>query len=303
MAPRAPSSILTALLVLAAPLAARAEPPSPAGAQAARSDYALPMLMRPAAAPTLIRVDMAVVHQESASGLFPVITGAYRFRPDTSLFGRVAIAQNEPDKGASGTALSNPLLAAQYVPTLAPGLKMALFGGVTLPVGAGGGNSPDRASRAAVGAGIYGRQAMDNALFAVNYMTPTVGVGVALVKNGVTLQGDLTVLQLMRVRGDEEDKDSSRTNFTAGALIGYRVAAPITLGAEAHYQRWLSTPAAVEKNGNLRQPGTVGGFVRLNLPADNGMLFRPAVGYFVGVDSPMSDTKYRIIQLDLPMLF
>lgn len=302
MAPDFARTILPALIVSVAPLAARAEPP-PASAKAARADYALPMLMRPAAAPTLVRIDMAVAHQEAASGLFPVLTGAYQIQPNASLFGRVALAQNEPDKGAPGTALSNPLLAAQYVPALAPGLKLALFGGVTLPVGAGGGNSPNRQSRAAVGAGIYGRQAMDNALFAVNYLTPILGVGIAMVKSGLTLQADLTVLQLMRTRGDEEDKDSSRTNFTAGALVGYRVAGPVTLGAEAHYQRWLSTPVAVEKNENLRQQGTTGGFVRLNLAAENGLLFRPAVGYFIGVDSPMTDTRYRIVQLDLPMLF
>ena len=85
--------------------------------------------------------------------------------------------------------------------------------------------------------------------------------------------------------------------------MGYRIVPLITAGVEAHYQRWLSTPLAVEKDGNLRQQGTVGGNVRFNLPLDNGLLMRPSVGYFVGVDKPMTDTNYRILQLDLPIVF
>ena len=47
-------------------------------------------------------------------------------------------------------------------------------------------------------------------------------------KNGITAQADVTVLRLMRVRGDQVDKDSSRTNFTAAAHVGYRATELLT---------------------------------------------------------------------------
>jgi hypothetical protein len=295
--------LFAALLALTAPTAAQATPPPSAPTPSQKANYALPMLMRPALAPTLLRLDAAVALQDKATTLVPVLTGAYRLFPDFSVFGRAAMVQQSLDSGPAPTALANPFVFAQYVPSLGPSLKLALFGGSSIPVGAGGGNQPNLASRSAVGAGIYARQGMDNAMFAVNYLTPAAGVGLAFNHRGFTAQAEVTVLQLMRVRGDQLDKDSSRTNFTAATYVGYRVVPPVTVGAEAHYQRWLSTPAAVEKNENLRQQGTVGGNVRFNLPLENGLLMRPSIGYFVGVDKPMTDTGYRIIQLDLPIVF
>jgi hypothetical protein len=298
---------LVALLVaLAAPAPALAEAPSPppaAPTPSQKANYSLPMLMRPALAPTLLRVDAAVALQDKVTTTVPVVTGAYRLFPDFSVFARAAMTQQAPEVGPSTTALANPFVFAQYVPSLGKSLKLAFFGGTSIPVGAGGGNNPNLPNRRSVLAGIYARQGMDNAMFAMNYLTPAAGLGLAFNQKGFTAQADLTVLQLMRVRGDEIDKDSSRTNFTAAAHVGYRIVPLITAGVEAHYQRWLSTPLAVEKDENLRQQGTVGGNVRFNLPLDNGLLMRPSVGYFVGVDKPMTDTNYRIFQLDLPIVF
>lgn len=267
-----------------------------------KANYALPMLMRPAAAPTMVRLDTTVASQDKAVTTVPVLTAAYNLRSDLSVFGRFGMVQQSLEGGSAPTVMSNPFAFAMYVPTLGS-LRIAFLLGTSLPVGGGGGNVPDKASRATVGAGIYARQGMDNAMFAVNYMTPAAGVGVAYVQHGFTAHIDFTVLQLMRIRGEELDKESSRTNFTAAAYVGYRILDLLTLGVEGHYQRWLSTPDAVSKNGNLREQGTVGGNIRFNLPLEDGVLMRPSIGYFVGVDRPMSDTHYKIVQLDLPFVF
>ena len=60
---------------------------------------------------------------------------------------------------------------------------------------------------------------MDNAMFAVNYMTGIVGAGFGFISNGFTAQVEATLFQLFRVRGNDmtaSAPDSTRTNSTAG---------------------------------------------------------------------------------------
>jgi hypothetical protein len=80
---------------------------------------------------------------------------------------------------------------------------------------------------------------MDNALFAVNYATGIVGAGLAYIADGWTLQTEVTVLYLMRARGEAVDADPTRTNFTSGFLAGYEVAPGWIVEGELRYQRWL----------------------------------------------------------------
>src|SRR5690606_5383056 len=100
---------------------------------------------------------------------------------------------------------------------------------------------------AAAGSGIYARSAMDNAMFAVNYLTFFPGLGIAYVADGLTVQAEATVLSLHRARGGESaEPDEHRVNFTSGVHVGYFVLESLSLGADLRYQRWLSTPSAVE---------------------------------------------------------
>ena len=69
------------------------------------------------------------------------------------------------------------------------------------PIGMGGGDMPDAGAATANAAGIAARSAMDNAMFAVNYFTAIVGGGVGYVDHKFTLQAEVTLLQLFRVRG------------------------------------------------------------------------------------------------------
>ena len=79
--------------------------------------------------------------------------------------------------------------------------RLAGFLGATIPVGAGGGDTPDKGAAAANKAGIAARSGMDNAMFAVDYLTAIGGVDAAYVDHRVTIQAEATLFQLFRVRG------------------------------------------------------------------------------------------------------
>lgn len=297
----AAAASLLALSSLALP--ARADEPTPAEKKGA---YALPFSLRPALASNLVRLDGTYASVDGGGVIVSTLTAGYKpiaSLPDLGFYVRGALVHAAPDVGEKGTALSNPLIFGLYAPEIAPHLRLALFFGVTAPVGAGGGNTPDATSRATIGSGIYARQAMDNALFATNYLTPTAGIGLAFIDRGFTAQLEATVLELIRARGDLVDTDSTRTNFTCGASVGYRILPALTASAELHYQRWLSTPAAVSKDGAKREQATFGFGLRANLPLTKVIALRPGLGYFQGIDDPMSTGKYRIVQLDVPIVF
>ncbi len=285
-----------------------ADAPTPAEKKAA---YALPFSMRPAVAANLVRVDSAFAFQNPSAGAkqdtyVSTLTAGYKpisSIPDLGFYVRAAWVHNSPDGKDSADAVSNPLFFGMYTPEIAPHLRLALFAGVTAPIGAGGGNTPNATTRATILDGIYARQAMDNALFATNYTTPTGGVGLAWIDHGFTAQVEATVLYLIRTRGELQDTDSSRVNFTSGASVGYLLFPFLTAQAELHYQRWLSTPAVVAKDDTKRDQATGGFALRANVPLSKTMIIRPGLGYFAGFDDPMHVGGYRIVQLDVPIAF
>ena len=182
-------------------------------------------------------------------------------------------------------------------------LRLAAFAGVALPFGQGGGNDPDMEKRAAIGAGVPARSSLDNALFAVNDAVPTVGLGLAHIADGLTLQLEATVLQLLRARGDEVQKDSSKTNFTSGFHAGYFLLDALSLGAELRYQRWLSTPAFVSDELGNRDQLTFAVGPRVNFRVGDSIVMRPGLALALPLDDPMKKGDYRIVQLDVPVAF
>lgn len=277
--------------------------------------YSLPWSLRPAIAATVLRADAAIALQDNATTFASTYLGSYKLVPNFAGLVRFATVHNAPDHASSSTAVSNPLVGATFTPQLAPGLRLPLFVGVTLPFGSGGGNPsntvPDARGKlappgayAAEAAGIYARSAMDNALFAVNYVGFIVGAGVAYMTHGLTLQAEVTVLQFARMRGSLIDKDEARTNFTSGVHVGYTIAKPLTVSAEVRYQRWLSTPGAVVTDDSKRDQMTVGLGVRTRVDAvADKIILRPGVAYFNGIDDPMGKAGYHIIFVDLPVSF
>jgi hypothetical protein len=183
--------------------------------------------------------------------------------------------------------------------------------GVTIPIGGGGGDKPDPTTLTADKAGIPARSAMDNAMFAINDFTLFPGVDLAFVKSGFTLQGEVTLLQLFRVKGDKggnsaavppmptPNPDSSKTNLTMGVHAGYFFIPQLSAGVELRHQRWLSTPKAVKADEAL----AVALGLRVHFKLSDKIWLRPGLAYSRGLDDPMSANEYSILQLDVPVVF
>ena len=282
----------------AAPAAEGKEAPKPP-----QAPYSLPWGLRPVVLPNVVRLDSNLAFQDKATTVATVLTGGYQVGHGLGVLIRIPYVYNAPQATGQSHSLANPLLGAIYSPKIAQDLRLGLFAGVALPFGMGGGDDGSALSRQAAGTGIYGRSALDNALFAVNYMTPTIGVGFAYVAHGLTAQAEATLLQLIRVRGDKFDKDDLRTNSTMGLHLGYAVMPWLIPSAELRYQHWLSTPTPVAANDALRQQLTAAFGVRATVKLTKGVVFRPGVAYSHPIDDPMAKAGYRTVLLDFPFLF
>ncbi|MBK6462857.1 MAG: hypothetical protein IPF92_17895 [Myxococcales bacterium] len=313
-APAAPPAASPAAAPPAAPPAAaaasadaepakKAGPPEGEAPKPPPAPYSLPWGMRPAVLPNVVRLDSNLAFQDKATTIATVLTGGYQVGHGVGVLIRIPYVYNAPQATGQSHSLANPLLGTIYSPKIAKDLRLGLFAGVTLPIGMGGGNDGSALSRQAAGSGIYGRAGLDNALFAVNYMTPTIGVGFGYVAHGLTAQAEATLLQLIRVRGDKFDKDDLRTNSTMGLHVGYAVLPWLLPSVELRYQHWLSTPTAVAANDALRQQLTAAIGVRGTVKLTKGVLFRPGVAYSHPVDDPMAKAGYRTVTLDFPFLF
>jgi hypothetical protein len=89
-----------------------------------------------------------------------------------------------------------------------------------------------------------------------------------------------------------------------GLHVGYFFIPEFSLGAELRHQRWISTPTpTVSNNENLRDTSTFAVGPRLHFKLSETAWFRPAIVYARGIDKPMTDGNYNIVQLDLPFSF
>jgi hypothetical protein len=229
---------------------------------------------------------------------------SYKLTPRFAPFVRLGAVFHWPIADAE-VSLVNPAVGATYGLSFSHGLKLGLVLGVALPFGRGGGNQPNPAGAAATRAGVLARSAMDNAMFAVNYLTLFPGVGLAWVGHGVTVQAEATFLQLIRVRGDLVDTDAARSNLTMGLHVGYFFIPQLSIGGELRYQVWLSTPSfvAADPTGTQRDNLSLAVGLRGHFKVAKTVWFRPGIAYARGLDAPMSDRDYNIIQFDLPVVF
>jgi hypothetical protein len=303
-----------------------AEAPAPAEPEAAPPadapkppPYSIPFQLRPAAAVTVVRSDTAFAFYENpangnkGSTIATTLLASYKVTDEISPLVRLGVVSNSPPDAnpqpEDGFSFMNPAVGGVYAPKIGPNYKLAFFLGATIPVGSGGGNDPDPGNALANTAGIFASSAMDNAMFAVNDFTIFPGVDFAYVNHGFTAQVEATVLQLMRVRGEDVQKDEAKTNFTSGLHLGYFVVPMLSLAGELRYQRWLSTPKAVEADEALDEPlglrdnMTVAFGPRFHFKIGEKTWIRPAVAFAVPLDDPMQDRKYKILQLDVPVIF
>jgi hypothetical protein len=316
-------SLICSITMLSAPVVLaqtpEAEPapqePTPTAAPDAPKPppYSIPFGLRPALAVNVVRLDNALgffedpASGESGSTFVSMLLASYKVADNISPLVRIGVVSNSPPdtptSPGGGTGFLNPVLGVNYVHK-AGDFRITPFLGVALPLGNGGGSSPDAAQAVARNQGIWTRSAMDNAMFAVNDFVVFPGIDVAYIKGGFTAQLEATVLQLQRVRGnDEVQPDSARTNFTAGAHVGYFVVPALSVAAELRHQRWLSTPAAVKANDRLRDTTTFAFGPRFHIKTSESSWLRPGISYAIPLDDPMSAAEYQIVQLDIPFIY
>jgi hypothetical protein len=281
--------------------------------------YSIPFQLRPAAAATALRTDTSFafyddpVSEAGGSTVASTLLASYKLTDNIAPLVRVGMVSNNPPNIDGAANFLNPVLGVTYAMPLSPELRLALFFGTALPLGSGGGDSPDPAKVATNAAGIRARSALDNAMFAVNDLVLFPGASVAYVAYGFTVQLEATVLQLMRVRGEDAvnatggriNPDASRTNFTAGLHVGYFFLPELSSAIELRHQRWLSTPAAIEADttDTLRDTTTVAIGPRVHFKVGEKSWIRPALAFAFGIDDPLKRWESRSVQLDIPVIF
>jgi hypothetical protein len=292
-------------------------PPAPARA----APYSLPFQLRTVHAVTAVRSDtsfgayentlaqggFAVVSELSGSWLIP---GTGQGVPNTGLAPTVKVTvvnDSPPGTATGGFAFVNPLIGTCYAFSLPDGFRANAFLLVTLPVGMGGGNTPDKGALDArtVGPGI--RSGMDNPLFGVNDFSVIPGLDVAYIAHGLTLQAEVTVAQLERVRGAEAQLEASKTAMTAGAHFGFFLSSYLSFGAEVRFQWWINPPFAVQTH----KPNTSYDLTsltigpRLHFQLGPHLWIRPGVSFTRGLDPPMTPSSFNenVAQLDVPLVF
>jgi hypothetical protein len=323
--PGAPAGSVAVTAAPVPPAPPAAPPPPP---------YSLPFQLRPVVPGNAFRVDTTYASysdpttHNDGSTIASMLLASYKVTPNLAPLVRIGFIQNNAPTAApmaayptvSGNATSNPLLGLTYGRKF-DAYRIAGFGAVTIPIGGGGGGPPDPTKPGVAGAqsqAILARSGMDNAMFAVNYMTAIVGVDFAYVANKLTLQAEATLLQLFRTRGEDNlraSNDSARTNSTFGVHAGYFFLPMLSAGAEIRYQRWLSTPTTGARNAatgvvtntnfadNRMDTLTVAFGPRFHFKLGKTTWIRPGISYAFGLDRPLTDGEYKIVQLDIPVVF
>ena len=291
-------------------VASEAAEPAPAAPPA---PYSLPWQLRPAQAVNVVRWDTSSAHYAPAANadadtLVSTLLLARKVTPTLAPLLRVGVVYNAPATGSSGTTFANPVVGAIWAPkldALGKDLRLSTVLAAALPLGMGGGDTPDASEAASNKAAIGARTALDNAMFAVNDLVLLPGADLAYVKGGFTVQVEVTLLELIRMRGSKVQKDEARTNFTSGLHLGYFVVPELSFGGELRYQRWLSTPAAVaaDKTGASRDNLSAALGARFHIAVADKVWLRPGVAYVRGLDDPLDAQGYQIIQLDVPLIF
>jgi hypothetical protein len=298
----------------AAEVAPTAQPGPAQVAVAPPPPYVIPWLLRAILAVDVVRWDSSLAIYENPPGqlgatFVSVISGGYKI-PRTGgptegaqVVARLTVAYDNPPNQPSATIFANPAVGATYARRLPKGWRFHCSLLLTLPVGMGGGDTPNPAESAVRNKAALARAAMENAIYSVNDMTPIPGVAVAYVDHGWTVQGEATLFLLGRVRGEQAQPEAFKVNFTAGLFAGYYVVRKVlSLGLELRYQRWFKGPNSVAAMPSTVQNLSLAGGVRFHVPIGKGWL-RCGLAYGGGLNGPLADQHYNLVQFDCPYLF
>ncbi len=289
---------VAAVLVGVPSFAQEAQPVAPAPPKA---PYHVPFQLRSLAPVKALRLDNSFDSADTGKTDVLFLNGIYAFVPNIIGVVRLGGAFNVPATGAAANNFLNVLFGGQYVQPIGD-VRLAGFLGLAAPVASGGGDTPDPANKAANAAGILARSSMDNAMFSANDLGIVPGLSAAFVHDGFTAQFDFTLIQLQRVKGEKAQPEANRTNSTFGLHLGYFFTPHVSAGAELRYQRWLSTPVAVQKDESLRQNFNMALGARLHFKVGDLML-RPGVSYTHGLLGTMVPADHNVVQLDVPIIF
>jgi hypothetical protein len=321
-----------ALLTLAAAHPASAQTPTvettpapaaPAAPAVPPPPYSLPWQLRPAAVGNVVRLDTSIGFYKTpatataaavtgGSTVASMLTATYKITPMFAPILRLGVVQNDnpgPVMGG-GAAFINPIIGMTGGWKLPSSLRASAILATALPIGQGGTKAAGaNTMAAAVAKGAATRSAMDNAMFAVNYLSILGGGDLAYVDHGLTVQAEVTLFQLFRTRNEKCigmgkcAPDAKRTNSTAGLHVGYFVIPLLSLGTELRYQRWLSTPASVTADSTSRDNVSVAIGPRFHFKVGPTTWLRPGISYSAFLDKPLTKSKYSIVQIDLPFAF
>jgi hypothetical protein len=314
---RCSSFLSVAAMVLASHSDALAEgPPAPEGAPAGTAEapaqapapYAAPFGLRGVGAATAIRGETAYgLNAGTSSTVVQYLIASYAVVPEVSLYARGGWVDYIPSVGNSSTAFTNVTIGALWATKLSSTLRLATTLSSGLPVGQGGGDSPDPGAAAAIAAGNLARSRMEgSSTFSPNDLAPFVAADLAYVSGGLTLQAEVNVFELIRVRGSNADPDATKTVISGGVAAGYFIVPELSLGVEARDAAYVSTPVAVDAGKVSRMWITVGGGPRVHLHLGETIWFRPGLAYIQPLNDPapnISAASYHIVQLDLPLVF
>jgi hypothetical protein len=279
--------------------------------------YSLPWQLRSVVPANVIRSDSSVSFYDNAAGqnggaLVTMLNGCYKLTPNLAPLVRVGFVQSQaPGTQPDGSSFLNPVVGLLYGRRV-QSLRWAIFGGATLPIGSGSGDTPNSGTSIANTAGRDARSGMDNAMFAVNYAAGGLGGDLAYVDHRFTVQGEATLFELLRVNGDDhgaQSTDAARTNSTFGLHAGYFIIEQLSIGAEIRYQRWLTTPTRLVNGAKVDIPGanmdqtTVAIGPRAHFAIGKSLFVRPGISYTRALDNPLSGANYNVLQVDIPVLF
>ena len=308
--------VLAAAILLVGPSLARAQspadkPPAPEApsaikAPAAASPAISPFGLRGIGVGTGVRLDQTFAPYSVADKNYfesvHLLSASYKVSDSVAISARTGVDRYGESGGSTTTGFLNTVIGAQYATKLGRYFRAAGLLAVALPTANGGGNAPNPDVAAAHRAGSLARAMMVGVLFTPNEVYLPFGADLAFVAGGFTAQIEVTVAPGMRVRGETATVDSSKVNSVNGALVGYFLTPELSIGAELWYQRYLSTPAAVEKDSSLRDNLSFAGGARVHLKLA-GATFRPGVSYGAGLRGQVADKHVQMLQIDVPVSF
>jgi hypothetical protein len=284
--------------------------------------YSLPWQLRPVMIGNLARVDsVAAVFNDGQGNLdeavATVVTASYQVNGNWAPMVRLGFVGNDaPGEATDGSSFANPLVGATYARALG-GYRLALFGATTLPVGTGGGDAPNIRAAKTNAASSTARPA-DDAMFAVKYTTAIAGADFAYVNHGLTAQAEATLLQFVRVRGEDGigATDSFRTETAVGLHLGYFIGSHFSLSTDLHYRRWLSHPTTLSAGTGARvalseadmASATVAVGPRFHFRVGKQGWIRPGLSFVRGFDArgfdaPLLTARATGVQVDVPVMF